>query len=101
MPTHDLPDGVPFDDDGFEGEFRREADLLRSLGRDRIEFVDAPAGLWDRIAEAAEQDADPVGEVRPIADVDAADVEPHRRRDAGTSYARRRASAWPPRWLRS
>ena len=69
MPTHDLHDGVPSDDDGFDGEFRREADLLRSLAQDPIEFVDAPAGLWDRIADAAEQDADPVDLVGPGADV--------------------------------
>ncbi|HKY14228.1 MAG TPA: anti-sigma factor [Microthrixaceae bacterium] len=59
MPTHDLPDGVP-SDDGFDGEFRREADLLRSLAQEPIEFVDAPAGLWDRISAIAEQDADRV-----------------------------------------
>ena len=63
MPTHDLPDGAPSNGDGFDGEFRREADLLRSLAHEPVELVDAPAGLWERIADAVERDDDPVAPV--------------------------------------
>ncbi len=42
----------PGPDDGFG----READLLRSLGDEPVELVDAPAGLWDRIAAAVDAD---------------------------------------------
>lgn len=42
----------PGPDDGFG----REAEVLRSLGAEPVELVDAPAGLWDRIAAAVEVD---------------------------------------------
>ena len=39
------------EDDGFDGEFAREADLLRSLADDPVERIDAPDDLWRRIAD--------------------------------------------------
>jgi anti-sigma-K factor RskA len=49
-------------------EFRREGDLVRSLGDEPVELVDAPEGLWDRIAAAVEADAPvPSGDAEPTA----------------------------------
>ncbi|UDY36055.1 anti-sigma factor [Dermatobacter hominis] len=45
----------PGPDDGFG----READLVRSLGDEPVELVDAPDGLWDRIAAAVEAEDAP------------------------------------------
>lgn len=61
MPTAEHHDDPPADD-GFGGEFAREGRVLRSLGTDPVELVDAPAGLWAQIEQAAtfEPDESPV-----------------------------------------
>ncbi|MBS1836604.1 MAG: anti-sigma factor [Actinobacteria bacterium] len=46
-------------DDGFDGEFLREARLLGSLAGGDPELSDAPDGLWDRIAAALDDAAVP------------------------------------------
>ena len=52
MPRPDQPDHENVDVD--EAEFGREIELVRSVATDPVEFVDAPADLWARIAAAAE-----------------------------------------------
>ncbi len=44
-------------DDGFDGEFLREARLLGSLAGGDPELSDPPDDLWDRIAAALDDDA--------------------------------------------
>ena len=64
----------------------REAELLRSLAAEPVDLVDAPAGLWDRIA--AGMAADETGSDETASDEPVAEVVPldHRR-----SSTRRRA----------
>lgn len=76
MPTSDRPPNNPFadgGDDGFDGEFSREASILSSLAADPVELVDAPEDLWSRIqAAAAAEPQDGASNSRSIAGADAA-----------------------------
>jgi hypothetical protein len=75
MPDHPTPL-----DDGFDGEFEREAELLRSLADEPVELADAPDGLWSRIAGAIDPDAEtsaPSAGAEPVADV--VGIDPRRR----------------------
>ncbi len=72
MPRPDRPDHEHFDESDFDEadfadadfadtDFDREIALIRSVATEPVELVDAPAGLWDRIAAEAgvEPDAAP------------------------------------------